>query len=110
MKSEIFLRKYGPFIHEPGILWNLDILGISIDEIDLSPENVIGVYDEDSYKNDNRWDNDRGSNRRFGHSLGPLRCEHCAQSKNARIRDVVSKTHRTEDCRRVNVNKNSMRR
>ena len=88
----------------------LDILGISIDEIDLSPENVIGVYDEDSYKNDNRWDNDRGSNRRFGHSLGPLRCEHCAQSKNARIRDVVSKTHRTEDCRRVNVNKNSMRR
>ena len=27
MKSEIFLRKYGPFVPEPGMLWNLDIFG-----------------------------------------------------------------------------------
>ena len=25
MKSKICLRKYGPFVHEPGMLWNLDI-------------------------------------------------------------------------------------
>ena len=26
MKSSIFLRKYGSFVHELGMLWNLDIL------------------------------------------------------------------------------------
>ena len=87
----------------------LKINSVSIDEIDLSPKNVVGVYNKDSYGN-NRWDNDRGGNRRYGSNPGPIRCIHCAQSKNARIRDVVSLTHRSEDCRRVNVNKNSMRR
>ena len=27
MKSEIFLRKSGPFVPEPGMWWNLDIFG-----------------------------------------------------------------------------------
>ena len=27
MKSDIFLRTYGPFVPEPGMWWNLDIFG-----------------------------------------------------------------------------------
>ena len=27
MKSEIFLRKYGPFVLEPGMWWNLEMFG-----------------------------------------------------------------------------------
>ena len=29
MKSEMFLRNYGPFVHEQGMWWNLNIFGKS---------------------------------------------------------------------------------
>ena len=58
-----------------------------------------------------RWNNNRRvGSRSYDSRAGPMRCAHCAESNNPRIRDVVSKTHRTEDCRRVNHHKASTRR
>ena len=53
MKSKTFLRKYGPFVHEPGMWWNLDILGFTPKQI-LTPNRFFTVFFmEQSWKTDN---------------------------------------------------------
>ena len=41
MKSEIFLRKYGPFVPEPGMWWNLDIFGKFAFEFLFGPRGLL---------------------------------------------------------------------
>ena len=41
MKSEIISSKYGPFVHEPGMWWNLDMFGKFAFEVLFGPRGLL---------------------------------------------------------------------